>query len=65
MAEDTKLKGSHFNGELERAKNQIKIDREVTKEFIRKVKNFLSGKYARKALSDSFFFSIYSNILYQ
>ncbi|OXB71461.1 UNVERIFIED_CONTAM: hypothetical protein H355_011529, partial [Colinus virginianus] len=44
MAEDTKLKGSHFNGELERAKNQIKIDRDVTKEFIRKVKNFLSDE---------------------
>ncbi|XP_046762736.1 laminin subunit beta-4 isoform X1 [Gallus gallus] len=44
MAEDTKLKGSHFNGELERAKNQIKIDREVTKEFIKKVKNFLSDE---------------------
>lgn len=63
MAEDTKLKGSHFSGELEKAKNQIKVDREVTKEFIRKVKNFLSGKYARKVLSDSFFLSVYSSVL--
>nr|XP_047924486.1 laminin subunit beta-4 isoform X1 [Anser cygnoides]XP_047924487.1 laminin subunit beta-4 isoform X1 [Anser cygnoides]XP_047924488.1 laminin subunit beta-4 isoform X1 [Anser cygnoides]XP_047924489.1 laminin subunit beta-4 isoform X1 [Anser cygnoides] len=41
MAEDTKLKGSLFNGELERAKNQIEVDQEITKEFIKKVKDFL------------------------
>lgn len=58
MAEDTKLKGSLFNGELERAKNQIEVDQEITKEFIKKVKDFLIGKYARKVLSDSFFIYI-------
>ncbi|XP_010125018.1 PREDICTED: laminin subunit beta-4 [Chlamydotis macqueenii] len=39
MAEDSKLKGSH--GQLEKAKNQIEVDREITKEFIQKVKDFL------------------------
>ncbi|KAM8821354.1 laminin subunit beta-4 [Eudromia elegans] len=46
MAEDTKLKGSRFNGELERAKNQIEVDREITKEFIKKVKVFLLDESA-------------------
>uniref|UniRef100_A0A8C0BCP6 Laminin subunit beta 4 n=1 Tax=Buteo japonicus TaxID=224669 RepID=A0A8C0BCP6_9AVES len=41
MAEDSKLKGSQFNGQLARAKNQIEVDREITKEFIQKVKDFL------------------------
>uniref|UniRef100_A0A8D0EKD1 Laminin subunit beta 4 n=1 Tax=Strix occidentalis caurina TaxID=311401 RepID=A0A8D0EKD1_STROC len=41
MAEDSKLEGSQFTGELERAKNQIEVDREITKEFIQKVKDFL------------------------
>ncbi|KAM6320647.1 laminin subunit beta-4 [Aegotheles albertisi] len=41
MAEDSKLKGSQFNGQLETAKNQIEVDQEITKEFIRKVKDFL------------------------
>ncbi|XP_030336364.1 laminin subunit beta-4 [Strigops habroptila] len=41
MAEDSKLKGSQFNGQLERTKNQIEVDGEITKEFIRKVKDFL------------------------
>uniref|UniRef100_A0A8B9SX00 Laminin subunit beta-1 n=1 Tax=Anas platyrhynchos TaxID=8839 RepID=A0A8B9SX00_ANAPL len=46
MAEDTKLKGSLFNGELERAKNQIEVDQEITKEFIKKVKDFLIDESA-------------------
>uniref|UniRef100_A0A8B9D8V4 Laminin subunit beta-1 n=1 Tax=Anser cygnoides TaxID=8845 RepID=A0A8B9D8V4_ANSCY len=46
MAEDTKLKGSLFNGELERAKNQIEVDQEITKEFIKKVKDFLLDESA-------------------
>ncbi|XP_010021082.1 PREDICTED: laminin subunit beta-4, partial [Nestor notabilis] len=41
MAEDSKLKGLQFNGQLERTKNQIEVDGEITKEFIRKVKDFL------------------------
>ncbi|PKU40260.1 laminin subunit beta-1 [Limosa lapponica baueri] len=41
MAEDSKLKGSQFNGQLERANNQIEVDGEITKKFIRKVKGFL------------------------
>ncbi|XP_061222234.1 laminin subunit beta-4 isoform X3 [Neopsephotus bourkii] len=41
MAEDSKLKGSQFNVQLERTKNQIEVDGEITKEFIRKVKDFL------------------------
>uniref|UniRef100_A0A8B9F2S8 Laminin subunit beta 4 n=1 Tax=Amazona collaria TaxID=241587 RepID=A0A8B9F2S8_9PSIT len=41
MAEDSKLKGSQFNAQLERIKNQIEVDGEITKEFIRKVKDFL------------------------
>ncbi|NXL46849.1 LAMB4 protein, partial [Podilymbus podiceps] len=41
MAEDSKLKGSQFNGQLERAKYQIEVDGKITKEFIRKVKGFL------------------------
>lgn len=47
MAEDSKLKGSQFNGQLVRAKNQIEVDGEITKEFIQKVKDFLLGKYAK------------------
>lgn len=46
MAEDSKLKGSRFNGQLERGMNQIEVDGEITKEFIQKVKDFLLGKYA-------------------
>ncbi|NXG31934.1 LAMB4 protein, partial [Dromaius novaehollandiae] len=46
MSEDTKLKGSQLNGELERAKNQIGVDQEITKEFIRKVKVFLLDESA-------------------
>ncbi|NXG57811.1 LAMB4 protein, partial [Hemiprocne comata] len=41
MAEDSKMKGSQFNGQLETAKNQIEVDQEITKDFIRKVKDFL------------------------
>ncbi|NXA08670.1 LAMB4 protein, partial [Sapayoa aenigma] len=41
MAEDSKVKGSQFNGQLETAKNQIEVDGEITKEFIQKVKDFL------------------------
>ncbi|KAM9026484.1 laminin subunit beta-4 [Ara ararauna] len=41
MAEDSKLKGSQFNAQLERTKNQIEVDGEITMEFIRKVKGFL------------------------
>ncbi|XP_025931830.1 laminin subunit beta-4 [Apteryx rowi] len=46
ISEDTKLKGSQLNGELERAKNQIEVDQEITKEFIRKVKAFLLDESA-------------------
>ncbi|XP_068256728.1 laminin subunit beta-4 [Nyctibius grandis] len=46
MAEDSKLKGSQFNGQLETAKNQIEVDQEITKEFIRKVKDFLLDESA-------------------
>ncbi|NXW12281.1 LAMB4 protein, partial [Circaetus pectoralis] len=46
MAEDSKLKGSQFNGQLVRAKNQIEVDGEITKEFIRKVKDFLLDESA-------------------
>ncbi|NXT39257.1 LAMB4 protein, partial [Pelecanoides urinatrix] len=46
MAEDSKLKGSQFNGQLETAKNQIEVDQEITKELIRKVKDFLLDESA-------------------
>ncbi|XP_010130709.1 PREDICTED: laminin subunit beta-4, partial [Buceros rhinoceros silvestris] len=46
MAEDSKLKGSQFNGQLEKAKSQIEVDGEITKEFIRKVKDFLLDESA-------------------
>ncbi|XP_063179484.1 laminin subunit beta-4 [Chroicocephalus ridibundus] len=46
MAEDTKLKGSQFNGQLERAKNQIEVDGEIAKKFIGKVKDFLLDESA-------------------
>ncbi|KAM6424929.1 laminin subunit beta-4 [Rhynochetos jubatus] len=45
-AEDSKLKGSRFNGQLERARTQIEVDREITKEFIQKVKAFLLDESA-------------------
>ncbi|XP_054255304.1 laminin subunit beta-4 [Indicator indicator] len=45
-AEDSKLKGSQFNGQLESAKNHIELDKEITKEFIQKVKDFLLGESA-------------------
>ncbi|NXJ90911.1 LAMB4 protein, partial [Corythaixoides concolor] len=41
VAEDSKLKGAQFKGQQETASNQIEVDRETTKEFIRKVKDFL------------------------
>lgn len=47
MAEESKLKGSQFEGQLETAKNQIEVDQEITKEFIQKVKDFLLGKHAK------------------
>ncbi|NWZ05449.1 LAMB4 protein, partial [Agelaius phoeniceus] len=46
MAEDSKLKGSQFNGQLETAINQIEVDGEITKEFIQKVKVFLLDESA-------------------
>uniref|UniRef100_A0A8C3QH57 Laminin subunit beta 4 n=1 Tax=Cyanoderma ruficeps TaxID=181631 RepID=A0A8C3QH57_9PASS len=46
MAEDSKLKGSRFNGQLETAMNQIEADGEITKEFIQKVKEFLLDESA-------------------
>ncbi|NWW62111.1 LAMB4 protein, partial [Ifrita kowaldi] len=46
IAEDSKLKGSQFNGQLEMAKNQIEVDGEITKEFIQKVKDFLLDESA-------------------
>uniref|UniRef100_A0A7M4F6Y3 Laminin subunit beta 4 n=1 Tax=Crocodylus porosus TaxID=8502 RepID=A0A7M4F6Y3_CROPO len=46
IAEDTKLKSSQLNGKLENAKNHIEMDREITKEFIRKVKDFLLDESA-------------------
>ncbi|NXU14074.1 LAMB4 protein, partial [Pardalotus punctatus] len=46
MAEDSKLKGSQLNGQLETAKNQIEVDGEITKEFIQKVKGFLLDESA-------------------
>ncbi|XP_063998554.1 laminin subunit beta-4 [Pogoniulus pusillus] len=46
MAEDSKLKGSQFNKQLESAKNHIELDREITKEFIQKVKDFLLDESA-------------------
>ncbi|XP_009995089.1 PREDICTED: LOW QUALITY PROTEIN: laminin subunit beta-4 [Chaetura pelagica] len=46
MAEDSKIKGSQFNGQLETANNQIKIDQEITKDFIQKVKDFLLDESA-------------------
>lgn len=52
MAEDSRLKGSQFNGQLERAKNQIEVGGEITKKFIRKVKEFLLGKYAKFFLTN-------------
>lgn len=45
MAEDSKLKGSQFNGQLKMAVNKIEVDGEIIKEFIQKVKDFLLGKY--------------------
>ncbi|NXS91471.1 LAMB4 protein, partial [Jacana jacana] len=41
MAEDSRLEGLQFNGQLERANSQIEADGEITKKFIRKVKDFL------------------------
>uniref|UniRef100_A0A674HEF4 Laminin subunit beta 4 n=1 Tax=Taeniopygia guttata TaxID=59729 RepID=A0A674HEF4_TAEGU len=46
MAEDSKLKGSRFNEQLETAMNQIEADGEITKEFIQKVKDFLLDESA-------------------
>ncbi|XP_009863212.1 PREDICTED: laminin subunit beta-4 [Apaloderma vittatum] len=46
MAEDSKLKSSQFYGQLERAKNQIEVNGEITKELIQKVKVFLSDESA-------------------
>ncbi|KAF4793886.1 laminin subunit beta 4 [Turdus rufiventris] len=46
MAEDSKLKGSQFNGELEMAVNKIEVDGEIIKEFIQKVKDFLLDESA-------------------
>ncbi|KAM4782672.1 laminin subunit beta-4 [Cyanocitta cristata] len=46
IAEESKLKGSRFNGQLEMAKNQIEVDGEITKEFIQKVKDFLLDESA-------------------
>uniref|UniRef100_A0A8C9U968 Laminin subunit beta 4 n=1 Tax=Serinus canaria TaxID=9135 RepID=A0A8C9U968_SERCA len=46
MAEDSKLKGSQFNGQLETAMNQIEVDGKITKEFIQKVKEFLLDESA-------------------
>ncbi|NXD94209.1 LAMB4 protein, partial [Chaetorhynchus papuensis] len=46
IAEDSKLKGSRFNGQLEMAKNQIEVDGEIAKEFIQKVKDFLLDESA-------------------
>ncbi|NWV86892.1 LAMB4 protein, partial [Dasyornis broadbenti] len=46
VAEDSKQKGSRFNGQLEIAKNQIEVDGEITKEFIQKVKDFLLDESA-------------------
>ncbi|XP_068022854.1 laminin subunit beta-4 [Melanerpes formicivorus] len=46
MAEDSKLKGSQFNGQLENAKNHIELDRETTKKFVQKVRDFLLDESA-------------------
>ncbi|RMC10331.1 hypothetical protein DUI87_13133 [Hirundo rustica rustica] len=46
MAEDSKLKGSRFNRQLETAMNQTEVDREITKVFIQKVKDFLLDESA-------------------
>ncbi|NXQ11768.1 LAMB4 protein, partial [Peucedramus taeniatus] len=46
MAEESKLKGSQFNGQLETAMSQIEVDGEITKEFIQKVKDFLLDESA-------------------
>ncbi|NXN39637.1 LAMB4 protein, partial [Rhinoptilus africanus] len=46
MAEESKLKGSQFNGQLEKAKNQIEVDGEIAKKFIGKVKDFLLDESA-------------------
>ncbi|XP_059581857.1 laminin subunit beta-4 isoform X1 [Alligator mississippiensis] len=46
MAEDTKLRSSQLHGKLKKAKNHIDMDREITKEFIRKVKDFLLDESA-------------------
>jgi len=52
MAEDSKLKGSQFNGQLDRAKHQAEVDGEIAKDFIQKVKDFLLGKYAKFFLTN-------------
>nr|XP_056703689.1 laminin subunit beta-4 [Euleptes europaea] len=41
MTEDTKVKASQVNEELEKSKNQIEIQGEMVKELIKRVKNFL------------------------
>nr|XP_009932075.1 PREDICTED: laminin subunit beta-4 [Opisthocomus hoazin] len=46
MAEDSKLKGSQFNGQLDRAKHQAEVDGEIAKDFIQKVKDFLLDESA-------------------
>uniref|UniRef100_U3K696 Laminin subunit beta 4 n=1 Tax=Ficedula albicollis TaxID=59894 RepID=U3K696_FICAL len=46
MAEDSKLKGSRFNGQLEMTMNKIKVDGEITKEYIQKAKDFLIDESA-------------------
>ncbi|NXD26373.1 LAMB4 protein, partial [Spelaeornis formosus] len=46
MAEDSKLKGSRFNGQLGMTMNQIEVDGETTKESIQKIKDFLLDESA-------------------
>lgn len=51
MTEDTKKKTSQITGELEKSKDQIEREGEDAKQFIKRVKNFLLGKYARNIYS--------------
>uniref|UniRef100_A0A670J3M1 Laminin subunit beta 4 n=1 Tax=Podarcis muralis TaxID=64176 RepID=A0A670J3M1_PODMU len=52
MTGDTKKKASLMAEELEKNKDQIERERENIKELIKRLKNFLLGKYARNPFFD-------------
>lgn len=52
MTGDTKKKASLMAEELEKNKDQIERERESIKLLIKRLKNFLLGKYARNPFFD-------------